>query len=84
MIDEDLMKIAGEVTWRYAPGSKHVHDEDFNEDEDVDGSMIEDLDEAMVVPQRRVEKPGALPTDLGPQIATTKLGNTLCVTARSL
>ena len=47
-LDEDLRKMAGDVSHKQIAGSKCTHDEDIDEDEeadDGDGSMFEDLDE---------------------------------------
>ena len=58
-LDEDLRKMAGDVSCKQIAGTKHVHDEDINEDEegdDGDGSMFEDLDEPLPTPVKRPGK----------------------------
>ena len=51
--------MAGDVSRKQMAGSKHVHDEDVDEDEeakDSDGSMFEDLDEPLPAPVKRSGK----------------------------
>ena len=58
-LDEDLRKIAGDISRKQMTGSKHVHDKDINEDEeaeDSDGSMFEDLDEPLPAAMKRFDK----------------------------
>ena len=58
-LDEDLRKMAGDVSHKQMAGSKCIHDEDVNEDkeaEDGDGSMFEDLDEPLPAPMKRSSK----------------------------
>ena len=58
-LDEDLRKMAGDVSHKQMAGSKRVHDEDIDEDEegdDGDGSMFEDLDEPLPAPVKRSGK----------------------------
>ena len=58
-LDEDLRKLAGDVSHKQMARSKHVHDEDIDEDEegdDSDGSMFEDLDEPLPAPVKRSGK----------------------------
>ena len=57
--DEDLRKMARDVSRKQMAGSKRVHDEDIDEDEegdDGDGSMFEDLDEPLPAPVKRSGK----------------------------
>ena len=59
MLDEDLRKVAGDVSRKQMAGSKCVHNEDVNEDEeaeDGEGSMFEDLDEPLLAPIKRSTK----------------------------
>ena len=59
MLDEDLRKIAGDVSCKQMTRSKCVHDEEVNEDEDAedgDDSMFEDLDEPLPAPVKRASK----------------------------
>ena len=68
MLDEDLRKMAGDVSRKQVAGSKHIHDKDINEDEeaeDGDGSMFEDLDEPLPAPVKRSSKAKS-PTKSGP------------------
>ena len=47
-LDEDLRKMAGDVSHKQMAGSKHAHDEDINgneEGDDGDGSIFENLDD---------------------------------------
>ena len=56
---EDLSKMARDVSHKQMAGSKHVHDEDIDEDEeaeDGDSSMFEDLDEPLPAPTKRSGK----------------------------
>ena len=58
-LNEDLRKMAGDVSHKQMTGSKCVHDEDINEDEEGDnsnGSMFEDLDEPLPAPVKRSGK----------------------------
>ena len=58
-LDEDLRKMARDVSRKQMVGSKHVHDEDIDEDEeakDSDGSMFEDLDKPLPAPVKRSGK----------------------------
>ena len=58
-LDEDLRKMAGDVSHKQMAGSKHAHDEDIDEDEeakDGDSSMFEDLDEPLPAPIKRSGK----------------------------
>ena len=58
-LDEDLRKMARDVSCKQMAGSKRVHDEDVDEDEeaeDGDGSMFEDLDEPLPAPAKRSGK----------------------------
>ena len=58
-LDEDLRKMAGDVSRKQMAGSKRVHNEDVDEDEeaeDGDGSMFEDLDEPLPAPAKRSDK----------------------------
>ena len=66
--DEDLRKMAGDVSHKQMAGSKHVHDEDVDKDEeakDGDGSMFEGLDEPLPAPVKRSGKAKS-PTKSGP------------------
>ena len=56
MLDKDLRKMAGDVSHKQMIGSKRVHDEYVDEDEeaeDGDGSMFEDLDKPLPAPVKR-------------------------------
>ena len=67
-LDEDLRKMAGDISGKQMAGSKHVHDKDIDEDEeaeDSDGSMFEDLDEPLPAPAKRSGKAKS-PTKSGP------------------
>ena len=67
-LDEDLRKMARDVSHKQMAGTKHVHDEDINEDEEGDdgnGSVFEDLDEPLPAPVKRVGKAKS-PTKSGP------------------
>ena len=58
-LDEDLRKMARDVSHKQMAGSKHVHDKDIDEDkeaEESDGSMFEDLDEPLPAPMKRSGK----------------------------
>ena len=62
-LDEDLRKMAGDVSHKQMAGSKRVHDEDIDEDEEGDngdGSMFEDLDEPLPAPVKRSGKAKSL------------------------
>ena len=55
-LDEDLRKMARDVSHKQMAGSKHAHDEDVDKDEEGDdgnGSMFEDLDEPQPTPTKR-------------------------------
>ena len=67
-LDEDLRKMAGDISHKQMARSKHVHNEDIDEEEeaeDSDGSMFEDLDEPLPVPTKRSGKAKS-PTKSGP------------------
>ena len=58
-LDKDLRKMAGDVSHKQMAGTKRVHDEDINKDEegdDGDGSMFKDLDEPLPAPVKRPGK----------------------------
>ena len=58
-IDVDLRKMAGDVSRKQMAGSKCIHNEDINEDEeaeDGDSSMFEDLDKPLPAPSKRSSK----------------------------
>ena len=58
-LDEDLRKMARDVSHKQMAGTKCVHNEDIDEDEegdDGDGSMFEDLDEPLPAPIKRPGK----------------------------
>ena len=58
-LNEDLRKMAGDVFRNQMAGSKHIHDEDVDEDkeaEDGNSSMFEDLDEPLPAPVKRSGK----------------------------
>ena len=58
-LDKDLRKMAGDVSRKQMAGSKRVHNEDIDEDEepeDGNGSMFEDLDEPLPAPVKRSSK----------------------------
>ena len=58
-LDEDLRKMARDVSHKQMAGSKRIHDEDIDEDEeadDGDGSMLEDLDEPLPAPVKKSGK----------------------------
>ena len=58
-LDEDLRKMAGDVSRKQMARSKCAHDEDVDEDEegdDGDGSMFEDLDEPQPTSTKRPSK----------------------------
>ena len=60
--------MARDVSHKQMAGSKHVHDEDINEDEegdDGDSSMFKDLDESLPAPVKRSGKAKS-PTKSGP------------------
>ena len=55
-LDEDLRKMAGDISRKHMAGNKCIHDEDVDEDkeaEDGNGSMFEDLDEPLQPPVKR-------------------------------
>ena len=67
-LNEDLRKMAGDVSRKQMAGSKHIHDEDIDKDEegdDSDGSMFEDLDKPIPAPVKRSGKAKS-PTKSGP------------------
>ena len=67
-LDEDLRKMARDVSCKQMAGSKHVHNEDVDKDEeaeDGDSSMFEDLDEPLPAPTKRSGKAKS-PTKSGP------------------
>ena len=58
-LNEDLRKMAGEVSRKQMAGTKRVHDEDINKDEEgdnSDSSMFEDLDEPLPATVKRSGK----------------------------
>ena len=58
-LNEDLRKMAGDISRKQMAWSKCIHDEDVNEDEeaeDGDGSMFKDLDEPLPAPMKRSGK----------------------------
>ena len=58
-LNEDLRKMAGDVSHKQMAGTKCVHDEDIDEDDEGDdgnGSMFEDLDEPLPAPVKRPGK----------------------------
>ena len=58
-LNEDLRKMAGDVSHKQMAGSKCAHDEDVNKDEegdDSDGSMFKDLDEPQPTSTKRPSK----------------------------
>ena len=63
-LDEDLRKMARDVSLKQMAGSKHVHDED-EEAKDGDSSMFEDLDKPLPAPTKRSGKAKS-PTKSGP------------------
>ena len=68
VLDEELRKMAGDVTRKHPAGSKHAHDDEINKDdegEDGDGSMFEDLDEVVPTTAKRAGKAKS-PAKLGP------------------
>ena len=68
VLNEDLRKMAGDVSHKQMAGSKCIHDEDIDEDkeaEDSDCSMFEDLDEPLPAPVKRSGKAKS-PTKSGP------------------
>ena len=68
MIDEELRKMAGDISQKHTARSKCAHDDDINEDEegkDGDGSMFEDLDEPAPTPTKKASKARS-PTKSGP------------------
>ena len=52
-LDEDLRKMAGDISHKQMAGSKCVDDK---EAKDGDGSMFEDLDEPLPAPVKRSSK----------------------------
>ena len=58
-LNEDLRKMAGDVSHKQMSGTKCLHDEDIDNDEegdDSDGSMFEDLDKPLPAPVKRPGK----------------------------
>ena len=58
-LNEDLRKMAGDVSRKQMAGSKCIHDEDVDEDEEAEdgnGSMFEDLDKPLPAPMKRSSK----------------------------
>ena len=58
-LDEDLRKLAGDASHKQIAGTKCVHDEEINDDEegdDGDSSMFEDLDKLPPVPVKKVRQ----------------------------
>ena len=58
-LDEDLRKMAGDVSHKQMAGSKCVHNEDVDKDEEAEdghSSMFEDLDEPLPAPAKRSSK----------------------------
>ena len=58
-VDEDLRKLAGDVSHKQIGGTKRIHDEEINDDEEGDngdGSMFEDLDKLPPPPVKRSGK----------------------------
>ena len=65
MVDEDLRKMARDISQKHTAGSNCVHDEDFDKEEegdDGDGYVFEDLDEIAPVPGRKSGKVRVLPS----------------------
>ena len=59
VIDDDLRKMAGDISQKHTAGSKHGHDEDLDEEEegeDGNGSMFEDLDKVAPPATRKTGK----------------------------
>ena len=68
VIDDDLRKMAGDISRKHIAGSKHGHDEDLDEEEegeDSDGSIFEDLDE-VTPPVARKTRTAKSPAKSGP------------------
>ena len=68
MLDEDLRKMARDITQKYTASSKCVHNDDIDKDEegeDGDGSMFEDIDKVVPTPAKRTRKTKS-PAKLGP------------------
>ena len=58
-LDEDLRKLAGDASHKQIAGTKCVHDEEIDNDEegdDGDSSMFEDLDKLPPVPVKKVRQ----------------------------
>ena len=57
-MDEDLRRIAGDITRKHGVGIKCSHDDNIASDEgkDGDGSMCEDLDKVIPAAQKRAGK----------------------------
>ena len=58
-LNEDLRKMARDVSCKQMAGSKRTHDDDVDKDkegDDCDGSMFEDLDEPQPTPTKRSSK----------------------------
>ena len=67
VIDDDLRKMARDISRKHTAGSKHGHDKDLNEEEegeDGNGFMFEDLDEVTTPAVRKMEKLRALPSQV--------------------
>ena len=67
-LDEDLRKMARDVSHKQMAGSKCIHDEDIDEDEEAEDSncsMFKDLDEPLPAPVKRSGKAKS-PTKSGP------------------
>ena len=66
-LDKDLRKMTRDVSHKQMAGSKCVHDEDINEDEegdDGDSSMFKDLDEPLPAPARGPARPRIPPNQV--------------------
>ena len=67
-LDKDLRKMAGDVSHKQMAGTKCIHDEDIDKDEegdDSDSSMFEDLDKPLPAPVKRPGKAKS-PSKSGP------------------
>ena len=67
-LDKDLRKMTWDVSHKQMAGSKRIHDEDVDKDEEAEdgnGSMFEDLDEPLPAPVKRSGKAKS-PTKSGP------------------
>ena len=80
-VDADLKRIAGSVARKHTPGTKHTHDEDIDNDddntEDGNSSILEDLDDSMPVPTKRGGKARS-PTKLDPACWPPKEIDVVC------